>query len=133
MLETDPIDLLLDADGDLVISGGDAAWSSGIAGVAQGIRIALQLFRGEWFLDLDEGVPYLERDGVSADEALLGQRFNEPKALRYFRDAIARAPGVNEIVSLSVTFDGPSRALTATWVVSTVFGDTPPDTLSLGV
>lgn len=133
MLETDPLDILLGNDGDLAIVDGDLSWSSGLAGIAQGIRVALQLFKGEWFVDLDEGVPYLEREGVTSDEALLGGRFDEARALRYFRAAIGRAPGVLEIVSLSVTFDGPSRALTATWVVSTEFGDTRPDSLSLGV
>lgn len=132
MLSTDPIDLLLDANGDIVI-GSDLSWAKGVPAVAQGIRIALQLFRGEWFLDLDEGVPYLERDGVTADEALLGQKFDEQRALTAFREAILRAPGVNSITALAIQFDHATRKMTATWSVRTEFGDTPPDSLVLGV
>lgn len=132
MLSTDPIDLLLDADGDVVI-GSDLEWSRGLAGVAQGIRIALQMFKGEWFLDLDEGVPYLEREGVPAEEALLGGRFNEARALSYFRSAIGRAPGVNKITALTIEFDGTTRIMVVRWTVRTTFGDSDPDFLVLGV
>lgn len=132
MLSTDPIDLLLDANDDLVIDT-DLQWSRGLPAIAQGIRIALRLVKGEWFLDLDDGVPYYEREGVSVNDALLGGRFSEAKALASFRSAILRAPGVNTITSLAVVFDGPTRKLTVTWSVRTVFGDTPVDTLTRGV
>jgi len=131
VLSTDPIDLLLDSSGDLVVDT-DAHFASGIAAIAQGIRIALQMFKGEWFLDLDEGVPYLERSGVAADQALIGQKFNEARALSEFRKAILRAPGVNSIVTLKVALDA-ARLMRVTWAVRTTFGDTPPDTLVLGV
>lgn len=132
MLSTDPIDLLLDVNGDIVIDT-DLQWSTGLNGITQGIRIQLRLVKGEWFLDLDDGVPYYEREGVTADEALLAGRFNEAKALAAFRAAILRAPGVNTITSLAVAFDGPTRKLTVTWSVRTKFGDTPVDTLTRGV
>lgn len=132
MLSTDPIDLLLDSTGDLVVTS-DLQWSTGVSGISQGIRIALQLFKGEWFLDLDEGIPYLEREGVPADEALLGAKFNQGRAVAAFRDAIRRAPGVNTIVSLNVAFDRGTRKITASWIVRTEFGDTPADSLKLGV
>lgn len=132
MLSTDPVDLLLDSTGDLVVTS-DLQWAVGLPAIAQGIRIALQLFRGEWFLDLDEGVPYLEREGVSADDALLGAKFNHGRAVAAFRDAIRRAPGVNSIVSLNVTFDRATRKVLASWIVRTEFGDTKPDSLKLGV
>jgi hypothetical protein len=122
-LINDPIDLLLDADGDLVVTD-DLAFSRGLESVAQGVRIRVQRFRGEWFLDLNAGVPYLENDRVSESEALLGQRYNESKARTAFRDAILSAPGVRELTELSVTFDARTRRLTVSWRVTTEFGDT---------
>src|SRR5438045_2986215 len=111
MLSTDPIDLQLDtATGDLVVDS-DCHWTSGVAGISQGIRIALQMFKGEWFLDLDEGIPYLERSGVPADQALIGQKFNQSRAVTMFRETILRAPGVNTITSLAVSFDHTTRKI----------------------
>jgi hypothetical protein len=114
LLATDPIDLLLDDDGDIVVVE-DLRLSSGVAAVAQGIRIRIQSFRGEWFLDLDDGVPYWQD--------LLGAKFNELRARAAFRDAITSAPGVVQLLSLEVGFDGATRTLTVAWEVRTAFGD----------
>lgn len=110
---TDPVDLLLDDEGDLVLTSG-LVFSTGLNAVAQGIRIRIQSFRGEWFLDLDHGVPYYQD--------LLGQKFNEVKARAAFRTAIITAPGVTELLSLIVTFDRPTRALNVAWKTRTDFG-----------
>lgn len=132
MLATDARDLLLDADGDLVM-GADLEFASGLSAVAQAVKIVVQTFRGEWFLDLDFGVPYFERDGVPASEALLGQRFNETKARAAFRDAILSVDGVDSLEELNVTFNVSTRRLDVTWRTLTVFGETSEDTLELGV
>lgn len=131
-LSTDPIDWLLAADGDVSLGptyGADLKWTTGVAAVIQGIRVALQMIRGEWFLDDEEGVPYYERPGVPAADALIGQaRFNELKAIAAFREAIERAPGVNQILKLSVSLNKATRKLSCVWAVRTVFGDSNPET-----
>lgn len=130
MLSTDPIDWYLDpVTNDLVI-GTDVSWTSGPDAVCQGIRIALAMIRGEWFIDLDEGVPYLEREGIDPALVLLGQKFNIEKARAAMRPEILKVPGVKEIISLDPTFNTSTRALTITFKVSTVFGDTVADTLA---
>ena len=118
---TDPIDLLLDADGDLVV-GTDLSLSSGVAAVTQGIRVRLLTFRGEWFLDLDSGVPYYQE--------ILGKKFDQQRAHAAFREAILATPGVNELLSLVVTFDSPTRELRVLWKANTVFG-VAEDTVAL--
>ena len=109
----EPIDLLLDDDGDLVLTS-DLLFSTGINAVAQGIRIRIQTFKGEWFLDLNHGVPYYQD--------LLGQKFNEIKARSAFREAIITAPGVVELISLEVSFNGQTRELSVSWEARTTFG-----------
>jgi hypothetical protein len=109
----DKIDFLLDDNGDLVLTS-DLVFSIGINAVAQGIRIRIQTFRGEWFLDLDHGVPYYQD--------LLGHKYNEIKARAAFRDAILSSPGVDDLLSLEVEFNNQTRELTVEWEVQTSFG-----------
>lgn len=128
MLRDQPQDLLLDDDDDLEVRAG-GEFSSGVRGIAQGIRIAVKLVRGEWFFDLDEGVALFEREGVSADQALLGGKFDRARAYNEYASAIKRAPGTNEILSLTVDLNRPARRLLIGWQVRTVFGDTITDQL----
>jgi len=128
-LETDPIDLLLTSSGDLDTSAG-LRFSAGRDAVAQGLRLRVLKFRGEWFLNRDEGVPYLANDVVDETESILGQKFNDARARAAFRDVILAAPGVESLLSLTVTFDRSTRILGVSWKVRTVFGDTIEDTLS---
>lgn len=124
MLSTDPIDILLNASGDLDLSNGkDLQLSAGQTGVAQAIRIGVQFVMGEWFADLDKGVAYFEK--------IWGQKFDEPVVLTEFRKAILAAPGVGRLDSITATFNNATRVLTVTWVAITEFGDTVSDSLSL--
>jgi hypothetical protein len=125
-LLTDPRDLLLDDDNDLVITS-DLQWSRGIPAVMQSCRIALQMFQGEWFLDLDAGIPYWDQ--------ILGQKPATAiaAASAAFRDTLVNIESVVEVLRCDVTYSGATRILTVIWRVRTEFGDTPTDTLALSV
>ena len=120
---TEPIDLERDDDGDLVLDS-DLHWTHGIDAVAQGLQVRLQTWRGEWFLDLDRGIPYLQE--------LLGHKFDEVRVRVAFRQEIAAAPGVEEILRLSAVFNRPTRELTVAWEVRTEWG-LSIDELAIGV
>lgn len=129
MNSTEPIDLELDATGDVRIDT-DLHFTSGLPGIAQAARIKMQMFRGEWFVNRSEGVAYFERAPyVTAAQALLGGKWDQGKALTEFRKALLSVPGVNSIKSLTVTLDSKARVARVTWILQTVFGDTNPDTL----
>lgn len=122
-LITDPIDLLLDNTGDLDISDGiDLSFSSGTAGVAQAIRVRLQLVMGEWFANLEAGVDWVGK--------IWGQKFDAVVVTNEMRKAILDAPGVGTINTLTATFDRQFREVTINWDVTSVFGDTVADSLS---
>lgn len=130
LLDTDPLDLLLDSSGDLVIENGDLGLVRGLDGIAQCIRVAVLLCRGEWFLNLDAGIPYFERDGVAPADAILGQIFDEAKTVRTFASEISRCPGVDVVTSVAASYLATTRQLQVSWVVRTVLGDTIADSLT---
>lgn len=123
-LVTDPRDWLLDKDNDLVITT-DLQWSRGLPAVVQSCRIALQMFQGEWFLDLDAGIPYWNN--------ILGQKPGTAvvAARTAFRSALMAVESVTEVLKLDVTYDGKTRSMKITWKVRCSFGDTPTDVLAL--
>ena len=141
-LATDQIDWKLDPVAHDLPATGNIQMTSGIGAVVQGAKIRLLMFAGEWFLNLAQGMPWIQRpDGtVSATQAILGQKFNRLKTLQAIRDqllgnvskGIAGVPGLLSLIALDCTFDGPSRMLTITWQAHTAFGDTQMNTLTVG-
>lgn len=129
LLSTDPVDWALDpATGDLIMP---IRYTRGLEAVAQGIRVRINLVRGELFTDLDAGVPYLPGNGVDPTLVIMGGRFDPVRAEAALRAAILRTPGVRRIESLVIGFENRTRTLTATIVVIAGFDDVPEDRLEL--
>jgi hypothetical protein len=107
----DPLtgDILLTAAGDYeVIEGRDA--------IAQHVRIRLQHFLGEWFLDEREGVPYFERILVANPDLV---------AIREaYRRTIAETPGIASVRDIGLDFDRQTRTLRVTGSAVTTDGAT---------
>ncbi len=70
--------------------------------VAQELWIRLRLFRGEWFLDPDQGIPYFE--------SILGQKTPLSVIGQIFRSAILSVPGIASLDSFELTRN-PQRAI----------------------
>lgn len=99
-------DLLLDDNGDLDFSTGDL--KLGIS-VSQCIAIRLKYFLGEWFLDLDKGLPYFQQVFVKPAD---------PTGVAgLMRKTILDTPGVSAVTSFDYEFDNVSRTLTLTFAV----------------
>lgn len=111
MTEADAQDLLLDADGDLVVTV-DAQLASGRQAIVQGLRGELLLIAGEWFANLDAGLPWFTEILGGKDLARVRQIFG---------NTITARPGVRSLDQLEVTLDG-TRQLTVNYSVSTIFG-----------
>ena len=130
-LATEPRDLLLGPDNDLVISATGLDWVRGIDAVAQSCRIAVQMFKGEWFADLDAGIGYW--DDLDGTPGILGAKPSTAilRARSDYRDVLSARTGVLEVLVLRVSFDGATRALSVVWQVRTAFGDTVLDTIKM--
>lgn len=126
MLIAEPRDLLLDKYNDLVIDT-DLHWSMGVQGVMQECRIKMQMFRGEWFLNLGVGIPYWG--------SILGQKpaIAIAAAGAAFTEALLTVEDVIGITKMDVTYDGRTRTMTVKWAVQCIFGTTVSDTLNIPV
>jgi hypothetical protein len=138
ILITDEIDLYVEPlTGDFPATG-NILTTRGLTAVVQSARIALRLTAGEWFLDLDLGVARFEREGIDKSRVMFGQKFDRARSLREYRNALlggngrTGVVGLTSLLQLDVTFDNHTRIQSVRWQARTVFGDTSPDTLTIG-
>jgi len=98
-------------DHDLDVSTGDVEILTGREAVSQNLRIRLQFFLAEWFLDARIGIPYYEK--------ILVKNPGTNVVRSIFRQAITTTPGIAELVSLATDYDGTTRTLSITFTAKT--------------
>jgi hypothetical protein len=117
-------DLMLDpTTGDLALVAGDLVLVSGREAIAQSCRMRLRFFAGEWFADLDAGVPYFG--------AVLVKNPNPDQLRGIFRDVILGTDGVTDVPELGLVYDGTARSLSITFTASTDLGQLGPLNVSI--
>lgn len=112
-------DLKLGLTGDIVLAAGDLVLVRGTDAVVQSVRSRLLLFKGEWFLDLDAGMPWYQE--------ILIKNPDVSRLQSLFRDRIAGTKGVSAVNSLTLLFDRANRRLTVTYTAAAdagLIGDT---------
>lgn len=130
-LETDPIRLAVDENGDLIVP---LRHARGSEAIVQGIDARLRLIKGEVFWNLDAGVPWFENDVVGPDDAIMGQPFNDAKIRDRLRTPILDTPNTDPATcTMLLAYDGPSRTLDVEWEVGTIYGDTVTGTTTIEV
>jgi len=78
----------------------------GVPAIAQRIRVRLQFFLAEWFLDLRQGLPYFQ--------AILVKNPDIGLIKSIFRRAILQTPGVLAIAKLEASLNRATRTFTIT-------------------
>ena len=103
----------LDPNGDFTISTGADFYIDSPEAVVQAVKTRLALFLGDWFLDLDDGVPWrtevLGKYTQSTYDVVVKQR-------------ILATPGIRSILSYSSNMDGESRSLSYDILIDTIYG-----------
>lgn len=101
--------------GELVFAGGVLQLVSGQDAVRQAAECRLRTFRGEWFLDANLGVPWVER--------VLGRKASVAPVRAIVREELLAIPGVSGVRALNVRFDRSTRTMAIDFVLQTAAGD----------
>lgn len=103
----------LDKNGDYVLGHGNLDfYQDSPDGVAQNVMTRLKLWRGTWFIDTQEGTPWLQQ--------ILGRHDAVDVVIR---SRILGTPGVRSIDSFEAILDPDTRRLSVRATISTIYGD----------
>lgn len=109
------MDIALDPNAhDIVFAGGELTTVTSLDAIAQHVKIRLLFFKGEWELNLDEGVPYW------TDILVVGPDLRAVDSI--LRQVVLRTPGITSITSFSTDFDRSARVLSVTFEAITTDG-----------
>ena len=97
-------DLLLTAAGDLDLTINDFQIIDGIDAIRQELQIRYRFFLREWFLNPEEGIPYIEE--------VLKKNPNEARVRAIMAEVALDTPGVVEVQNYTADLDGATRELT---------------------
>jgi hypothetical protein len=86
----------------------------------QRVQIWLGIFKGEWFVNILAGIPYLSND--NNPEQLLGVTSKETFDLA-IKTGITTRSGIVELLSYSSTLDNSTRVITISFEASTETGE----------
>lgn len=104
----------IDENHDMTFGRGIADMARDDEATAQSVKTRLLLLRGEWFLDTDAGVPYLQQIAIKPA--------NLPLAQAIIKQTILETEGVAELRSFGMTFDRETRRLTIQATVTNIYG-----------
>lgn len=110
-------------EGDLDLPNGTTAIVDGAACAVQHTKIALDIFLGEWFLDLRVGISYF-RD-------VLVHSPNADIVRSVFRQGVLKTPGIVSVPEIEVTLDSDKRIASVDFVAIYQDGTTVPGTKKL--
>jgi hypothetical protein len=108
-------DFLLDSTHDLDLSTNDIQIVTGDSAIKQHLKIRLQFFLGEWFLNVNIGIPYWTEIFIKNPKLIVIQSF--------FRRAILTTPGVASVDKLDLVFASSTRLLTISFTAVTDGGE----------
>lgn len=112
----------LDGDHDIFVSGGNLSRVSEGAEVAQKIGTKYLHYLGEWWLDLDSGVPWFQ--------SILGEASELAEAESILKRVVTTTPGVTALISFTADLDA-ARLFAITFEADTEFGSTGSVTVSV--
>lgn len=110
-------DLQLDLDThDLVIPDKDlVVMDDTTDSITQRLKVTLLFFKGEWFLNVEFGIPYYQ--------SILTRGISKTKVDGIFKTKILDVQGIESIITFTSTFNAMSREYTVTFSCRASTGD----------
>lgn len=91
-------------------------WRDVPEAVGQSVQTRLLLWLGEWFLNIEEGTPFMQ--------GILG-KYSKEQADVTIQDRVLATTGVVSIENYESIFDGENRLLSVQFTLNTIYGPTP--------
>lgn len=104
----------LDDNHDMTFGRGMADMARDEEATAQAVKTRLYLLLGEWFLDTDAGVPYLQQ--------IMTKPANLPLAEAIIKRTILETEGVQSMRLFNMAYDRDTRRLTIQATVTNIYG-----------
>lgn len=104
----------LDRQHDMTFGRGLANVAEEEEAVAQRVKTRLYTLKGEWFLDTDAGVPYLQE--------IATKPVKQAEADAILKTTVLKTEGVEEIVEWASVLDRAQRRLKISCVVRNIYG-----------
>lgn len=108
-----------DENGDYAIN----SFCSQSQATIQAVTTRLRLFLGEWFLNLDSGVPWYQR--------VLRKPERLADTEQIIRETILQTIGVDKLVNFDLVFDKETRKVAVRFTATTIYGDEYTDVIGL--
>lgn len=91
--------------------------------VSQAVKTRLLLWLGEWFLDIEEGTPYLQ--------GIVGKH-TQQQANDIIQTRTLRTQGVRDMSDYEAQTDAETRAMGVTFTIDTIYGPTQVEVENYG-
>ncbi len=104
----------LNSNNDIFIKDGKFSTVTKGAQTVQHLRTRLKFFLGEWFLDIEAGVPYFQN--------ILKKPFDIAKVEAILKSEILNTPDIEKLTRFQSSFNGDTRKLTINFDAITTFG-----------
>lgn len=108
------MDFKLDDNNDLVIENNNLVLIDGADFVKQLLKERLQTFLGEWFLDIEIGIPYFQD--------ILKKNVSLNTIANIFKNEILQTPGVIELEKFDLDYNENTRELSLSFAVRSLDG-----------
>ena len=105
---------------DLVIENGDIQFVEDIDALLQRLRIKFQTFLGEFFPDINIGLPYLKEDDEGRQ--ILGKEVDPADVEDIFKDKILETNGIVSLRKFRFELDSLTRVATLEFEAESTFG-----------
>ena len=104
----------LNGGNDIFVKNGSFATVEEGAQTVQHLRTRLRFYLGEWFLDLEAGVPYFQQ--------ILKKPFDIAKVETLLKSEILNTPDIEKLTRFESSFNGETRKLTINFDAETSYG-----------